>query len=1015
MRAILPVNLPTRLPVLIVGGSAEGRTALRRLVERRFAEPRFTKAHTLDEGVEAARRGGVGVMLLADDPPETDAAGVLSRLAVARGSASCPVVIVAEQRDERRAVRLLRRGAGEYVGRDELGGDPEHAAALLERAIMHARDQFRLARRAAVYRANTLVKRRRERVALDQAEASEQRLSMALAAADLGTWDWDVPGETVVHNDRLMAIVDYAPGEAAWTVAFWRANMHPDDAAEVGRQLDEHFAGRTARLHCEYRMRTKSGAWKWVAASGRVVARDAGGNPTRVTGVTQDVDARKRAEHNLVEARDAAEATRRRLADILTSISDGFAVLDADWRFTHVNPQAEELLNRSGDALRGRSIWEAFPGLVASPFEQAMRRAMDRRETTGLVAQFKPLDKWIDARFYPSEGGLSIFFLDVTDLKRNEAQLRQSEALARQRLRQLESVYSTAPAGLAFVDRERRYVSVNDRLARMHGLRAAEVVGRRLDEVLTPAMYDKLRPVYDRVLDHAQPQRIELGAGFAGVDPSRGHAFLADYIPVFDADGRVEGVNVVVSDITDRKRAEVALQAAMQTAEASRVSAERAKEIAERASQAKSEFLAVLSHELRTPLTPVLTGVQMLQQDLAAAEDRAGDNNPELCETLAMIRRNVELEVRLIDDLLDLTRLTRGKMPLNRRAVDLNEAVRHVLQICRAEMQEKGVRLSVELAAEPVGVTADPARLQQMLWNLIKNATKFTPAGGRVTVRTRRGRRATLRRTPADPRTSGVDDGPAAAARDAFTPPPVAAADLAPKAADYDAAADAGELMAVFEVQDTGIGIAPEVLPRVFTAFEQGGPRVTRTFGGLGLGLAISRALVLAHGGTLTARSDGPGQGATFTLALADRPLAPGEAAPPEPARDAAPARRARVLLVEDHADTARLMARYLERRLKLDVVTANTVEQGVAALADADGDGSFGLIISDIGLPDGTGVDFLRRVHALLDDPPPAVALSGYGTEQDVRNSHDAGFREHLTKPVDLEQLERAVRQMLA
>ena len=1005
------------LSVLIVDDAPEDRLVVRRLLRRRFDRVRFDEAETAREALALARRTPPpDVLILDHNLPDATSADVLEELRVARGLLLCPTVILTSNGGEALVARLMRAGAGDYLNKTDLVGDGERGADALERAVAHAREQHRLARRADLYRRNAHLKRRRERSALEQtrlarreAEAARERLALALSAAQLGIWDWNPQTGQILTNERFDRMLGYAPGEIAATYSAWHALVHPDDLAATLGVLGDHLEGCRAEYRAEFRLRTKSGAWLWVGASGQVVARDGAGRATRVTGVHQDIDARKRAEVGLVEAKDQAERTRQRLAGILTGISDAFVVIGPDWAFGHVNPRAEHLLGRPAGELVGRPVWQALAELRGSAFEAPLRRAMTERQPTSVTALYEPLGKWIDARFYPAaDGDVSAFLLDVSDLKEQERLVREGEALAQRRLRLLEDVYASAPAGLAMLDRDLHYVSCNERLARMHGLTAAELVGRRVAEVLPPEALERVRPAYERVLTDGVPQRFEITAPFAG-DAGQGrgrHTYLAEYSPVRDAEGAIEGVNVVVADITDRKRAEEALRQAVQTAEAARVSAERAKQTAEQASQAKSEFLAVLSHELRTPLTPVLAGVQLLQEELADAANAVERSRiagtpaqAELAETLSTIRRNVELEVRLIDDLLDLTRVTRGKMLLSRRDVDVNDAARNVVAICRDEAAAKGLELAVELSPEPAAVHADPARVEQVLWNLVKNAVKFTPAGGRVSVAT----------------TTLCREGKPASV--------------------------------VCEVRDTGVGIASDVLPRVFEAFEQGGRQITRTFGGLGLGLAISRALARAHGGTLTARSDGPGHGSSFTLTLPARAPKPAErfapALPPLPdRRDEPPAKSAdaadpakpapRVLLIEDHPDTSRLMTRFLRKRLKFDVACAADVAGALDVYRrgpephPADGPEAAGLdgeakragwdlIISDIGLPDGTGLDLMRRIAADYPDHPPALALSGYGTEQDVRNSHDAGFREHLTKPVDLDQLERTVRGILA
>jgi PAS domain S-box-containing protein len=427
-----------------------------------------------------------------------------------------------------------------------------------------------------------------------------------------------------------------------------------------------------------------------------------------------------------------------------------------------------------------------------------------------------------------------------------------------------------------------------------------------------------------------------------------GEAFdlLVSAGPWRNAQGKLLGRIITLSDITEVKRAEEDLR--------------RAKQEAEAANRAKDQFLATLSHEMRTPLTPVLAALSTLERDAELA--------PRFSATLEMIRRNVELEARLIDDVLDLARVSRGVLEIERRAFDLRQVVAHALAICRTpEVAER--RLTLRLADEGGELPAwgDPVRLTQVFWNLIHNAVKFTPEGGEVVVR------------------ASAESGAA------------------------------GPRLAV-EVQDSGMGIDPELLPRIFGAFEQGDERGYGRAGGLGLGLAISKAIVDLHGGRLTVASGGRGQGATFRVELpAALPAeVPAEGTTlPAPA-PAAPAGPVRILLVEDHTDSAEALA-YLLRSLGYEVALARSVAEGLAR-ADA----GFDLLVSDLGLPDGSGVDLvreLRRRQAAAPEPQPlrAIALSGYGMASDVRRSHEAGFQAHLTKPVDLANLQAVIERVFA
>ena len=371
--------------------------------------------------------------------------------------------------------------------------------------------------------------------------------------------------------------------------------------------------------------------------------------------------------------------------------------------------------------------------------------------------------------------------------------------------------------------------------------------------------------------------------------------------------------------------------------------AQKARAESERANLAKDSFLAMLSHELRTPLTPVLTSVLTLEQAEALPED--------VRESLQMIRRNVELEARLIDDLLDLTRISKGKVQLSLELVDAHTLLRNALEICQADIDHKNLSLQTDFAANKICLEADPARLQQIFWNLIKNAVKFTPEGGRLQIRT------------------GNDDG-----------------------------------QFRVEISDSGMGIDAETLPKIFNAFEQG----ERTqLGGLGLGLAISKALVETHHGKLTAESAGPNQGATFTATF---PIAKSDAGAIATNIPSSPGARKsmRILLVEDHEDTNRSLTHLLRRR-GYEVQAARSVE---SALKLAENE-RFDVLVSDIGLPDGSGIDLMQKLKN--DHPIFGIALTGFGMEEDLRRSHDVGFIHHLIKPVDLNRLDALIQQSAA
>jgi signal transduction histidine kinase/ActR/RegA family two-component response regulator len=422
-------------------------------------------------------------------------------------------------------------------------------------------------------------------------------------------------------------------------------------------------------------------------------------------------------------------------------------------------------------------------------------------------------------------------------------------------------------------------------------------------------------------------------------------------IPMVIGDRLIGGLGLVwaepnaLSDIDKDFLLGLARQCAQALERAQLYAAEQqARARAEASDRAKDQFLAVLSHELRTPLTPVLGAAAMLESDASASG--------EVRRLAAMIRKNAELEARLIDDLLDLTRVSQGKLSLHLEVVDAHATIEDVLRACATELEARAQRVELSLAAADHQIHGDQARLQQVIWNIVKNAAKFSHPAGRIVIRT------------------GNDT--------------------------------AG--MLTIEVEDHGVGIDPELHPRLFNAFEQGGREVTRHFGGLGLGLAISKALVEAQGGTIAAASPGKDQGARFTLRI---PLARAHAPAVQAGATPAPARGRRILLVEDHADTAELMSELLALH-GYSVATADSVASALR-LADRE---RFDLVLSDLGLPDGSGHDLMRQLVARRDVP--GVALSGYGFEKDVQEARAAGFREHLTKPVNPAQLLRVLAMVL-
>ena len=370
------------------------------------------------------------------------------------------------------------------------------------------------------------------------------------------------------------------------------------------------------------------------------------------------------------------------------------------------------------------------------------------------------------------------------------------------------------------------------------------------------------------------------------------------------------------------------------------------KSIVEAANRTKDHFLAMLSHELRTPLTPVISALESLETEPTQTQESK--------TSLAMIRRNIELETQLIDDLLDFTRITRDKMQLRFIPIDAHQAVSNVVEICRAEAKAKSLHVHLNLRAKNCYVTADSAKFQQIIWNLFKNAVKFTPEDGAITI----------------------------------------------------SSENPSETVFNLSVRDTGIGMEREVMQRIFDPFEQGNRSFEHRFGGLGLGLAISKSLTQAHGGTLTAQSDGSNRGSTFTLSMQALPQAEAVAVSSKTITDTA-RQAVKILLVDDHHDTCAALEKLLARRGHLVAVTHDIRSAMEAAVRN-----KFDLLISDIALPDGTGLELMMQLRAISKIP--GIAISGFGHNGAIERSLQAGFSEHLIKPIKLDKLEAAIERAL-
>lgn len=601
---------------------------------------------------------------------------------------------------------------------------------------------------------------------------------------------------------------------------------------------------------------------------------------------------------------------------------------------------AEESLEREATAiltshLAAQPSWSDIPIVVVvsgrelSPIRSRQLKAFGRTINIALLERpFRPsvLVRTLEVSLRARHRQYQMRDL-LAELKANEARVRR--------------ILEQNAIGIAELDLQGRFILVNDQFCATVGRTRADLLRLQIRDITHP---DDMAAAAER--------RAALLSGRASssiiekryLHPDGSHVWVQDHLSAIrDAQGALCGIAVASADITDRMNAEHA--------------AERSRDEAVAASRAKDDFLAALSHELRTPLNPVLL--------LATEGARNAGYPPAAQADFDTIARNVTLEARLFDDLLDLTRITRGKLTLERAPHELHASLRDALATVADDVRQRQIRLERDFTSDPLIVMGDSVRLQQVWWNVLKNAVKFTPKGGTIRVSTRM-----------------IDDG-----RGTVT------------------------------ISDTGLGMTQRELARIFATFAQGdhasGPGAHR-FGGLGLGLAISKTVVELHHGTIAAVSPGRDQGATFTIEL---PLARAKVdlrRPPPPRVAAAPSsldmidEPTRILIVEDHEPTRVALTRLLLRR-KFEVRSAGSVDEARSVAAN----GGIDLLLSDVGLPDGSGYDLMRELRDLPGLR--GIALTGYGKDEDIAMSRAAGFAAHLTKPVDVRSLDNALREVIA
>ena len=632
----------------------------------------------------------------------------------------------------------------------------------------------------------------------------------------------------------------------------------------------------------------------------------------------------------LQQANRELQRQREWLQVTLSSIADGVIATGTAGEVLFMNRVALAVTGWTEQEAAGQPLDRVFTlqarGEVVSLQEYSKLCARDGR--------IVPIDDSA-APIRDAEGrviGAVLIFRDVTERSQLHGQREQLTRDLQAANALLDTVFNQAPVGLGLWDRDLRFVRLNDALAGINGLPKAVHLGRTVAEVL-PDLDARVMQAMRHVVETGQSIIGQEAHGMTPAVPGRLRYWNVSYFPV-RIDNEVVGVGAVCEEVTASKEAEAERSKLLEAEREARAEAEAANRL-------KDQFLATVSHELRTPLNSMTGWLHLLASgrlDATAARD-----------AVLRIKRNAETQARLIDDLLDTTRIVHGKLHMAQECVDVHELLESLLGTVSSEIETAALELNVDLGAHEHHIRGDALRLRQVFWNLLSNAQRHTPRGGTITVATDNPKRGCLQ----------------------------------------------------VRVADTGSGIDGCLLGRIFEPFEQADGAM-RT--GLGLGLAISKGIVDAHHGRIRAHSEGPQRGATFEVQI-DTIASPVEEDASLDTSGQQDGQGLRILLVEDHPDSAESL-RELLAMYGYDVTLASCFSE-----AAAHRDEQYDVLITDIGLPDGDGVDLDRvLVH---DDETRSIALSGYGSAQDVERSRSAGFDRHLTKPMRVDDLLRAIEDL--
>ncbi|AFZ35205.1 PAS/PAC sensor hybrid histidine kinase [Stanieria cyanosphaera PCC 7437] len=747
---------------------------------------------------------------------------------------------------------------------------------------------------------------------------SEERLRLATEASNMGMWFWDLVNDQLELTTRCKTLLGIA-GDREVTYELFLKTLHPEDRDRIKIAVEECIEKKTY-YNVEYRVVWSDGSVHWLVAKGKCFY-DQHGKPLRMMGTLQNISGRKQIEKSLRES-------NRLITTILESMTDAFYALDRNWNFTYVNQEAARKLNKSKDELIGKNIWSEFASLFDTELYSQYHRAFNQQVTTRFEYYYSALASWFEISVYPSKQALSVYFRDISERKLAEKKLQENQKI-------LKFALSGAKAGLWDWDIKSETLIWSQENYDLYGIdpNRQPLQYQDWESTLHPEDLERTNAEVQKVFNH---ESSEFRSEFRIFHPQQGIRWLLGLGNVTtDEQGepiRFSGINI---DISDRKQIEQELQ-------------QQTEKLIE-ANRIKDEFLAIVSHELRTPLNPILGWSQLLAMGKLDSEQTANG--------LETIHRNAKLQAQLIEDLLDVSRILRGKINLENTLVDLELVIRSAIATMQLAAEAKSIKIISTFAPNNEPVLGDPGRLQQIVWNLLSNAIKFTPEAGQVSIQ--------LTTT---------------------------------------------STYAQIQVQDTGKGIEPDFLPYVFELFRQAESSTIRKFGGLGLGLAIVRYLTELHGGTVQADSLGEGQGATFTVRIpikAKTSKTPNTVSQPNSILNL---KGIKVLVVDDEKDSQDLLAFILQQQ-GAKVTKVGSANDALIAITKSTPD----LLISDIGMPEIDGYMLMRQLRQMPQGKELiAIALTAYAGESDRQQALAAGYQAHLPKPINLTELIKLTTQLM-